>query len=69
VRPLGSGEREGRNQPPPGYSRQFPTLTRGRTKMEVERSSLDNFIEEIVREGGCNKRKAGLVETDLNKME
>ena len=37
--------------------------------MEVERSGLDDVVEEIVREGGCNKRKAELIETDLNKME
>ena len=37
--------------------------------MEAERSGLDDVIEEIVREGGCNKRKAELIETDLNKME
>ena len=37
--------------------------------MEAERSGLDNVIEEILREGGCNKRKAELIETDLNKIE
>ena len=37
--------------------------------MEAERSGLDDVVEEIVREGGCNKRKAELIETDLNKME
>ena len=37
--------------------------------MEAERSGLDDVIEEIVREGGCNKRKVELIETDLNKME
>ena len=37
--------------------------------MEAERSGLEDFIKEIVREGGCNKRKAVLIETDLNKME
>ena len=30
---------------------------------------MDDVIEEIVREGRCNKRKAELIETDLNKME
>ena len=37
--------------------------------MEAERSGLDDVIEEIVGEGGCKKRKAELLETDLNKME
>ena len=30
---------------------------------------MDDVVEEIVREGGGNKRKAELIETDLNKME
>ena len=30
---------------------------------------MEDIIEEIVREGGCNKRKAELIEVDLNKME
>ena len=37
--------------------------------MEAERSGLNDVIEDIVREGGCNKRKAELLETALNKME
>ena len=37
--------------------------------MEAERSGLNDVIEEIVREGGCTKRKAELLEMDLNKME
>ena len=37
--------------------------------MEAERSGLDDEVEEIVREGWCNKRKEELIETDLNKME
>ena len=41
---------------------------RGRTKLEVERSGLNDVVGEIVQ-GGCNKRKAELIETDLNKME
>ena len=54
VRPPGSGERGRWDQPPPGYSRQFPMLTRGRTKMEAESSGLDDVIKEILQEGGCN---------------
>ena len=45
ARSLGSGERGGRDQPPPDHSRQFPMLTRGRTKMEAERSGLDDVIK------------------------
>ena len=37
--------------------------------MEAERSGLNDVIKEIIREGGCNKRKAEIIETDLNKME
>ena len=37
--------------------------------MEAERSGLDNVIEESVREGGCKKGKAELIETDLNNIE
>ena len=61
-RPPGRGEREERNQPPPGYSRQFPVFTRGRTKIEAERSGLDNVIEDKGRgvqqeKGGANRNK------------
>ena len=48
ARPPGSGERGRREQPPPGYSCRFPMLARGRTKMEAERSGLDDVIEEII---------------------
>ena len=41
---------------------------RGRTKLEAERSGLDDVVKEVVKEG-CNKRKAELIEKDLNKME
>ena len=37
--------------------------------MEAERSGFDNVIEEIVREGGCKKGKAELIEMDLNNIE
>ena len=43
-------------------------LTRGRPKLEAERSGLEDVVEDVVR-GGCNKRKAELIEKDLNKME
>ena len=43
-------------------------LKRGRSKLEAEKSGLDDVIEDVVR-GGCNKRKAVLIEKDLNKME
>ena len=43
-------------------------LTRGRSKLEAERSGLADDVEHVVR-GGCNKRKAELIEKDLNKME
>ena len=52
ARPRESGEMGRRDQPPPGYLRQFPMLTRGRTKMEAERSGLNDVIKENVREGG-----------------
>ena len=64
----GSGERGGREQPQPAYLHRFPMLKRGRTKLEAERSGLDDVVEEAVW-GGCNKRKAELIEKDLNKME
>ena len=37
-------------------------------KLEAKRSGLEDVVEEVVR-GGCNKRKAELIEKDLNKME
>ena len=37
-------------------------------KLEPKRSGLEDVVEEVVR-GGCNKRKAELIEKDLNKME
>ena len=37
-------------------------------KLEAERSGLKDVVEEIVS-GGCNKRRAELIEKDLNKME
>ena len=43
-------------------------LTRRRLKLEDERSGLTNVVEEVVQ-GGCNKRKAELIEKDLDKME
>ena len=49
ARQLGSGERGGREQPPPAYLHRFPMLTRGRTKLETERSGLDDVVEEVVR--------------------
>ena len=42
-------------------------LTRGRSKLEAERSGLDDVVEDVVR-GGCNKRNAELIEKDLNKI-
>ena len=61
------GER-GKEQAVPGYIRRFPVLMRGRTKLEAERSGLDDVVKEVEREG-CNKRTAELIEKDLNKME
>ena len=43
-------------------------LTRGRSKLEAKRSGLGNVVKDVVW-GGCNKRKAELIEKDLNKME
>ena len=63
ARKLGSTEREGREQSRPAYLHKFPMLRRGRSKLEVKRSGLDVVV------GGCNKRKAELIEKDLNKME
>ena len=37
-------------------------------KLEAKRSGLEDVVEEVVR-GGCNKRKAELIEKDLNKRE
>ena len=68
ARQLGSGEREGREQSQPAYLHRLPMLKRGRSKLEAEKSGLDDVIEDVVR-GGCNKRKAVLIEKDLNKME
>ena len=67
ARPLGNGERR-REQSVPGYLQRLPVLMRGRTKLEVKRSWLDNIVKEVVREG-CNNRKVELIEKDLNKME
>ena len=68
ARQLGSRERGGREQPRPGYLHKFPMLTRGRLKLEAERSGLDDMVADIVQEG-CKKRKAEMIEKDLNKME
>ena len=62
----GSDERGGREQPQPAYLHKFSMLKRGRTKLEAERSGLEDVVERVVR-GGCNKRKAELIEKD--KME
>ena len=43
-------------------------LIRRRSKLEAERSDQNNVVEEVVH-GGCNKRKAELIEKDLDKME
>ena len=43
-------------------------LKRRRAKLEAERSSLNDIVEGIVQEG-CNKRKAELIEKDLDKMK
>ena len=68
ARQPGSSERRGREQPQQAYLHKFPMLKRGRTKLEAKRSGLDDVVKEVVR-GGCNKRKAELIEKDLNKME
>ena len=57
ARQIGNGERGRREQQSPRYLRRFPRLTRGRMKLEAERSGLEDVVEEVVR-GGCNKRKA-----------
>ena len=43
-------------------------LKRRRAKLEDEKSSLNDIVEGIVQEG-CNKRKAEVIEKDLDKME
>ena len=43
-------------------------LKRKRSKLEAEKSSLNDVVEEVVQ-GGCNKRKAELIEKNLDKME
>ena len=63
----GEGGRERRERPQPAYLHRFPMLARGRSKLEAKRSGLDDVVEDVVR-GGCNKRKAELIEKDLNKM-
>ena len=56
ARQLGGGEREGREQLQPVYLHKFPSLRRSKAKIEAERSSLNDIVEDIVQEG-CNKRK------------
>ena len=46
----------------------MPKLKRGKVILEAEKSSLSKIVESIVQEG-CNKRKAELIEKDLDKME
>ena len=54
----GSGERGGRDQPQPAFLRRFPMLKRGRTKLEAERSGLDDVVEEAVQ-GGMQQKEGG----------
>ena len=68
ARQLGDGEREGREQPQLAYLHRYPMITRRRSKLEAKRSGLNDVVEEMIQ-GGCNKRKAELIEKDSNKME
>ena len=43
-------------------------IRRRRSRLEAKRSGLNDVVEEIAR-GGCNKRKAEMIEKDLNKMK
>ena len=62
------GEREGREKLQQAYQHKFPRLKRRKAKLEAERSSVNDIVEGIVQEG-CNKRKAELIQKDLDKME
>ena len=68
ARQLRGGKREGREQPQLAYIHRFPMLARRRSKLEAETSGLNDVVEEIVQ-GGCNKRKAEMIEKDLDNME
>ena len=65
---LGSREGKGGDQSGPAYLYRFPMLTRGRSKLKAERSGLDGVVADVVW-GGRKKRKAELIEKDLNKMK
>ena len=46
----------------------FPRLKRRKAKLDADMSSLGDIVESIVKEG-CSKRKAKLIEKDLDKVE
>ena len=58
ARQLGNKERGRREQPPQGYLRLIPMLTRGRAKLEAERSGLDDVVEEVVRGDATRGRRS-----------
>ena len=58
ARQLGNKERGRREQPPLGYLQRIPMLTRGRAKLEAERSGLDDVVEEVVRGDATRGRRS-----------
>ena len=58
---------EGGGAAHPDLSR-FPGLRRRKAKLEADMSSLGEIVESIGKEG-CSKRKAELLEKDLDKVE
>ena len=46
----------------------FPRLKRRKAKLDADMSSLGDIVESIAKEG-CSKRKAELIEKDLDKVE
>ena len=61
-------ERDGQEKLQATYLNKFTRLKRRKAKLEAEMNSLSDIVESIVQEG-CNKRKAELIEKDLDKME
>ena len=50
------------------YLGRFPGLKRRKARLEADMNSLEDIVESIVKEG-CSKRKAELIEKDLDKAE
>ena len=50
------------------YLGRYPKLKRRKAKLDADMSRLGEIVESIVKEG-CSKRKAELIEKDLDKVE